>query len=343
MCKHPLKAFQIGWNTETGKPKYKIVSYKTDHLEQIRDSIDVCEGSFVSPYAKKVYREWIEIPCGKCIECRLQYSRQWADRCVYEAMYYPEDQCWFCTLTYNNENIVDVNSEYLPGTLVKKHFQDFMKRLRDHEYRKNGNRIRFYACGEYGSKTFRPHYHVIIFGIQFRPDSLMEWTVSKSGKRQWRSCYLEDIWERGICTVSPMSWDTAAYTARYTLKKAFKEYSKELYEVNGLEPEFVLMSRKPGIGYQFYEDNKKDIYKFDQIIQRSPDGGRKTKPPRYFDNRLQAENPELYNLIKSNRKECAEHAKIAKLRLTDKTYEELLTVEEEAMLSRIKALKRDLE
>ena len=344
MCKHPLKAFQIGWNEETGKPKYKIVSYKTDHLEQVRNSIDVCEGAFVSPYAKKVYREWIEIPCGKCIDCRLQYSRMWADRCVYESLYHDEETNWFITLTYDEEHIVDVNSEIFAGTLVKEHFQKFMKRLREDQDRyENNNRIRFFGCGEYGSKTFRPHYHVIIFGLVLRPATLGLWIPSRSGKQQWRCSYLEKLWKNGLVTVSPMSWDTAAYTARYTLKKAYKEYSKELYIKNGLEPEFILMSRRPGIGAAYYEDHKNDIYKFDEIIQRSPDGGRKAKPPKYFDNRLQVENPVLYNEIKQRRKECAEHAKIAKLKRTDKTYEELLAVEEQAMMSRLKALKRDLE
>lgn len=344
MCKHPLKAFQIGWNDDTGKPKYKITSYKADHLEQIRNSIDVCFESFISPYAKKVYREWIEIPCGKCIDCRLQYSRQWADRCVFESMYYPEDECWFCTLTYDNENIVDVNHGIMPGTLVKEHFQKFMKRLReDQDRNENHNRIRFYGCGEYGSTSFRPHYHVILFGIRFCSEGLKEWIPSKSGKPQWRSNYLEGIWKKGLVTVSPMSWDTAAYTARYTLKKAFKEYSKELYISNGLEPEFVLMSRRPGIGSDYYEDHKSEIYEYDQVVLRSPDGGRKAKPPRFFDKRLEMEDPILYNQIKQNRMECAKHARIAKLMKTDKTYEDLLETEERIMMSRIKALKRDLE
>lgn len=343
MCKHPLKAFQIGWNEATGKPKYKIVSYKTDHLEQVHNSIDVCEGTFVSPYAKKVYREWIEIPCGKCIDCRLQYSRMWADRCVYESMYYDDDEVWFCTLTYDDEHIIDVNSDVFPGTLVKQHLQLFMKRLRSKYDYETNRRIRFFACGEYGGQTYRPHYHVIIFGLKHKSGSLIPWTLSKSGKPQWRSSYIEDIWRNGIVTVSPMSWDTAAYTARYTLKKALKGYSKELYTQNGLEPEFVLMSRRPGIGFKYYEDHRDAIYEFDQIIQRSPDGGRKAKPPKYYDSHLEKDNPELYNLIKQNRKECAEHARLAKLRNTDKTYEELLAVEEQVMMSRIKALKRDLE
>lgn len=345
MCKHPLKAFQIGVNDESGKPKYKICSYKTDHLEKIRQRWEPCFETFVSPFAEKVQREWIEIPCGKCIDCRLQYSRQWADRCVYESYYYPKEKCYFITLTYDNENIVDINSDVFPGTLVKEHLQKFFKRLRrDIDYHEEiiDKKLRYFACGEYGSNTFRPHYHVLLYGINLFSLAFVPWIPSKSGKNQWRSTYLENIWKKGYVTFSEFSWDTAAYVARYTLKKA-RGYKREAYEKVGLLPEFVVMSRRPGIGRDYYQDFKDEFYQFDQIIIKSPDGGRKAKPPKYFDQLLEKDNPELYERIKQMRKECAEYAKEIKLKATQLGYEELLQVEEDILSRKVKLLKRDLE
>lgn len=341
MCKHPLKAFAVGFNTATNKPIYKITSYSADHVEKRNGIWSVAETGFVSRSAEKVVKEFIEIPCGKCIDCRLQYSRQWADRCMYERMYYDENEVWFITLTYDNEHIIDINHDIFPGTLVKEHLQKFFKLLRrECEYHGYAEKIRYFACGEYGSTTFRPHYHIIMYGLDVQKLGLIEWLPSKSGHLQWRSPFLEKLWKNGYVTCSVVSWDTCAYTARYTLKKAMG-YNPKLYESQGLLPEFVVMSRRPGIGGLFYDDNKDKIYEFDEIIQKSPDGGRKTKPPKYFDHRLEQDDPELYKKIKDKRKEIAEYSKKLKLERTDLSYEELLKVEENVLKRKIQALKRE--
>ena len=96
------------------------------------------------------------LPCGRCIGCRLERSRMWALRCVHEAQLHSENS--FITLTYNDDHIPR------DGSLNKKHFQDFMKRLRKSIAPK---KVRFYHCGEYGPKLLRPHYHAILFGHQF--------------------------------------------------------------------------------------------------------------------------------------------------------------------------------
>ena len=115
--------------------------------------------------------EYINIPCGKCDGCRLDYARQWADRCMLEAKYHDKNS--FITLTYNDDNIpVAENGNY---TLVKKDFQDFMKRLRESI---GDVKIRYYACGEYGSKSLRPHYHAIIFGYDFSEDPIFATVVA---------------------------------------------------------------------------------------------------------------------------------------------------------------------
>lgn len=341
MCKHPLKAFPIGFNESTSKPIYKITSYKIDHVEKRGSNYTVAETPFVSAAAEKVIKEFVEIPCGKCIDCRLQYSRQWADRCMYERIYYGENEVWFLTLTYDEEHIIDINHEVFPGTLVKEHLQKFLKRLRrECDYHGYSDKLRYFACGEYGSTTYRPHYHMILYGLDVQKIGLDPWLPSKSGHEQWRSPFLEKIWKNGMVTCSKVSWDTCAYTARYTLKKAMG-YDPKLYEKAGLLPEFVVMSRRPGIGSEYYDENKDKIYEFDEIIQKSPDGGRKAKPPKYFDHRLEKDNPRLYEEIKNKRKECADYSKKLKLSKTDLSYEELLLVEENVLKRKIQALKRE--
>ena len=113
----------------------------------------------------------LTLPCGQCIGCRLNYSRNWAIRCVHESSLH-EHNC-FITLTYNDENLP------LNGSLDLKHFQDFMKRLR----KKVSVPIRYFHCGEYGSRLQRPHYHLLLFGLDF-PDKKF-WKMSR-GKRSDR-------------------------------------------------------------------------------------------------------------------------------------------------------------
>lgn len=105
------------------------------------------------------YNREINIPCGQCLECRMQYARTWADRCVLELQ--SHESSYFLTLTYDNEH-VNWTDDYMHMTLRKKDLQDFHKRLRDRlDYP-----IRYYASGEYGDITKRPHYHDIVFGLK---------------------------------------------------------------------------------------------------------------------------------------------------------------------------------
>ena len=147
----------------------------------------------------------MSVPCGRCIGCRLEHSRQWAVRCMHEASLY-EDNC-FITLTYANE--------YLPpgGSLRKRDFQLFMKRLRK---RFSDGVIRFYHCGEYGENTFRPHYHALLFNFDFVDKTL--WSL-RGEHKVYRSAVLEDLWPSGQSEIGSVSFESAAYVARYITKK----------------------------------------------------------------------------------------------------------------------------
>ncbi len=148
----------------------------------------------------------VEIPCGRCIGCRLEYSRQWAMRCMHEASLY-DNNCSI-TLTYDNENLPNDFS------LNKRHFQLFMKSLRKKYAPK---KIRFYHCGEYGEENYRPHYHAIIFNHNFTDLDVLP---SSSNNTLYTSPTLTDIWGKGLTQVGTVTFESAAYVARYITKKS---------------------------------------------------------------------------------------------------------------------------
>jgi len=177
----------------------------------------------------------VELPCGKCIGCRLEYSRQWAMRCMHEAQ---TNECnSYVTLTYNDKNLTYGHNQ---ATLVPKDLQLFLKRLR----KKTGKKISYYACGEYGDATKRPHYHLCIFGYDF-PDKIH--VETKRDFKLYESRLLSGLWKAGIHRIGEVTFESAAYVARYIMKKQ-KGATKKIYSDLGIEPEFARMSLKPGIG-----------------------------------------------------------------------------------------------
>nr|QJB19408.1 MAG: replication initiator protein [Microvirus sp.] len=233
----------------------------------------------------------VDLPCGRCIGCKLEYSKKWAVRCVHEASLYEKNV--FLTLTYNDENL-PYASDGQP-TLVKRDFQLFMKRLR----KKYGNGIRFYACGEYGEKYQRPHYHLILFN--FSPPDLR--VIQIRSYPLYTSEGLSSVWNLGFHTIGDVNFESSAYVARYILKKNnLKDYGLR-------EKEFVLMSRRPGIASDWFDKNKNDVYPLDAVfIQRN---GKliKMKPPRYYDNKFELfsdESLQTFMKVKRRRKYYSE-------------------------------------
>jgi hypothetical protein len=274
MCTRPLKAYKSRHvNQETGKRQ--IAFNKT-------------EGFVDQP---------LEISCGKCMECRLAKSREWAVRAMHEASLYTEN-C-FITLTYNEESIPEDRS------VRKEVFQKFMKRLRK-EIQKNDpdRKIRYMACGEYGSSKNRPHYHAIIFNWDDPEKKL--WTIRR-GNPLYRSQLLERVWQYGYSSIGEVSFNTAAYVARYCTKKltgekAEKEYKlldTETGEVIEIEPEFALISKGKngkGLGYGWYQKYKGDTEK--EFLTMN---GHKVPIPEYYLRIMEKEEPERYKRYKINR------------------------------------------
>lgn len=229
----------------------------------------------------------------------------WAMRIVHESTLYT-DNC-FLTLTYRDE--ADATPEqrdsgyYLPpdGSLHKSHFQKFIKRLRKANPKRT---IRYFHCGEYGDESDRPHYHACLFNIDF--DDLVLYR-SDEGINTYSSPTLEKLWPYGFSTVGELNFDTAAYTARYCLKKITGPQAEDHYlrsDENGvaywLQPEYVTMSLKPGIGRRWYDTYKDDIFPADETPV--PGKGIVSKVPRYYENVLAAEDPDQLELIKQMRK-----------------------------------------
>lgn len=226
----------------------------------------------------------ITVPCGRCIECRLAYSRDWANRIILESLSYDPASCWMLTLTYDDKHLpeqlnIGQSQTFVSHPLVKKDLQDFMKRLRR---RVEPDRIRFFACGEYGDQNDRPHYHVVVFGLQL--SDLQYYSRSKSGEAVFQSLLVSQVWKLGLAWVSELTWNSAAYVARYVVKK---QYGKSaVYNLTGKVPEFVLMSRKPGIGDEWFSRHESDlresmnfpVLKGDQVIVQPL--------PRYFVKKL---------------------------------------------------------
>lgn len=272
----------------------------------------------------------LSVPCGKCIGCQLERSRQWAVRCMHEASLYERNCC--ITLTYNDAHLPD------GGDLVYEHFQLFMKRLRRAN---SGRKIRFFMCGEYGEDRRRPHFHACLFGIDF--DDRVYFKTTSSGTGLWTSKTLDGLWSdrsgdcMGFCTISNLDFAAAGYIARYLTKKqsegseVYEEIDKETGEVWYREREFVCMSLKPGIGYDWYRKWKKDLFPRDVCVIN----GVETKPPRYYFVKYREEDPEGHEAI------CYERSRKAAASAADSTAERL-AVREVVHKARVRNLKREL-
>lgn len=229
----------------------------------------------------------LSLPCGRCIGCRLERSRQWAVRMVHESKCY-DDNC-FVTLTYSPENLPK------DGSLVRKHVQDFVKRLRA---RFPDLKIRYFYCGEYGDKLSRPHYHLCLFNFDFKDRVRFKYV---DGSWYYTSQVLMDLWPFGHSVVCDFSFETAAYVARYCTKKITGHQASSYY--GSLKPEFAGMSLKPGIGKSWFDRfAKTDLIPHDNLIVR----GSESKPPRYYDVLRERADPVGFARAKELRRESGE-------------------------------------
>lgn len=230
------------------------------------------------------------------------------------------DQTCFITLTYSDE--------HLPAdmSLDIKELQRFKKTFRKHlERNENGKTIRFFECGEYGDETRRPHYHAIIFGYDF-PDKKF-YRYSKSGEPLYTSSLLERVWGKGHCPIGAVTFESAAYVARYQLDKRTGPLAKDHYA--GRKPEFANMSRRPGIGKPWLDKWCKDVYPRDYVVVR----GKKMKPPKYYDRLQDDVTLEAIKVLRQER---------ASLTALDNTKERLAVKEEIQRIKQEKIIRGEI-
>lgn len=230
---------------------------------------------------KKALREQglIKLPCGKCIGCRLERTDSWGMRGTHEAkMMRLEDRgSCFLTLTFRDEDVPE------DGSLNRDHLQRFFKRLR---FAVAPLKVRYFACGEYGSLNKRLHYHVILFGFDF-PDRKF-YRTTKSGHRAYVSALLSELWPHGLHEIGEVTFQSARYVASYVTDRKGGARKRNRVAVTvphpltrfavEVEPEFQLQSLKPGIGEAWFRRFKSDCYPSDQIVIEN-----RIRPmPRYY-------------------------------------------------------------
>lgn len=337
-CFHPLKAWPVpGSRTANGKQDYRILKLRTFSKPGYPTQFSGPDIEFYNNHKK----ECINIPCQKCIGCRLTYARQWADRCLLELQYHKD--AWFVTLTYNDEHVpISFYGDPYTGeahpclTLDRRDVQLFLKRLRKAI---EPTKIRYFGCAEYGPNTWRPHYHLIIFGLPLDDLSLKRQDID--GKvSAYTSQTLSAAWSRrpfgnksdildpiGDVECSDVTWSACNYVARYIVKKQLGPDGKDFYARFNLVSPFTFMSTSPGIGRLYFEDHQ-NLYDHDCISVSTPNGGRSIRPPRYYDRLFDVVQPDRLEKIKEARRFMAEQAEKAKLQKTSLNIYDLQALEE---------------
>lgn len=240
-----------------------------------------------------------QLPCGKCIECRLEYARSTAVRCVHEAKMHSENS--FITLTYDDKNLTSNKLNYLD-------FQLFIKRLRDDRFRSllktNGLtrkdyvqlpkeerdklhdpiRIGVLVTGEYGDRLKRPHWHALLFN--YRPTDCVYKYSNDRGDRVFESDELTQIWNKGIVDIGDVTFESAGYCARYAAKKLIHGKDGD-HDFNPIHKR----SSKNAIGKSFIEKYWRDVFSHGYVVL---DGNIKVSIPRYYEKWLARNRPEDY-------------------------------------------------
>lgn len=249
----------------------------------------------IGAYRQREYRV-LQIGCGRCLGCRERDSRDWSIRLTCEASLHAES-C-FVTLTYDRAN--------LPrnGSVSKREMQLFLKKLRNHF---PDSLVRYFLCGEYGLLG-RPHYHACLFGLGFLEDRIPA-GKSKGGYPLFESPLLSRLWGKGRVSVQDLTRETAAYCARYTNKKLTGTEERFRVLADGtqirLSPEFLLMSRRPGLGaLWFARFGRQDVYGASEgaFVDK---GGHSVVAPRYFDKLLERTDPARYEWLREHRSQEA--------------------------------------
>lgn len=228
------------------------------------------------------------VGCGNCLGCRADQARDWTHRILNEADMH--DYSWFATLTYNEEHCPE-NHQLNPS-----HLRRFFKALR------RNTEVRYFAVGEYGDTTQRPHYHALLFG-----PALLDRIpyTNRAGTKVWQSKTIDTAWHMGLTEIGSLTPASAAYCAGYVQKKLGKKKDAQDHlrvhehtgEIIKFQTEFSRMSLKPAIGRTWIEKHWRDVYPRDYIVIR----GKEYRPPRYYDKWMDQHHPDIMAEVRWNR------------------------------------------
>ena len=256
-CSHPNYVLDLGLK-ENGSRNLKFLPKRVDEYSWKRLS------------EKYGSANVIPLPCGRCLNCRINKANEWSVRCMLESLEHENN--WFLTLTYDDDHVP------ADGLLHRDDLQKFFKRLRKFV------KFRYFGCGEYGSKNLRPHYHIILFGCDL--------DYKHIGLNLFESKLIAQCWPFGFHYLGDVTYSSCNYVARYTTKKVLDPNSKP--------GEFLCMSTKPGIGANYCKKNLAKILEYDKVFGNFGNS-KSAMLPRYFDKLAQLLDETKYQDLKKTR------------------------------------------
>lgn len=297
-CSHPHYTLDLGVK-ENGKRALKFVGFRPDlsSLKQLSER-----------YGKQ---NIIPLPCGQCLNCRLNHAKEWAVRCVLESLYHENN--YFLTLTYDDAHLP------ADGLLQRRDITLFLKRLRN----KCGS-FRYFGCGEYGTKNKRPHYHLILFGIELTD-------LKAVGSGLYESKTISEAWPYGFNYIGFVTYSSCNYVAMYSTKKVFNDVALG---------EFIMCSTRPGIGYQWCKDHLNKVLEYDSVF--GDFGSSKVaRMPRYYEKIAEFLDNSAYQQVKAKRLDKTSALEINKMIVHEvDRVEKLLEYDEQITLNDFIAKKR---
>ncbi len=228
----------------------------------------------------------------------------------------------FITLTYNKEHLP------LDRSLDLDHWQRFAKRVH-----KRYGAFRYFHCGEYGEENGRPHYHACVFGLDWIEDR-KPFKIERENQT-YVSDTLEKLWGNGFTVIGSLTFQSAAYVARYIMKKVNGPLQDYHYvdKTTGLikKPEYTTMSRRPGIGTSWFDKYHADVFPSDEVVV----GGKRSRPPKFYDSLYKILDEQGAELMKSRRRAAGS-------KYDENNTPDRLEVRETVQLAQIKQLKRTI-
>lgn len=246
----------------------------------------------------------LELPCGRCMDCKIRRSQDWTTRATHESQLHEKTS--FLTLTFSDDGLGlrELQRDTHPFDLDVRDWQLFAKRLRKELHKRRMGTLRYFQVGEYGEQELRPHYHALIFGQDFREGLTAQWKDDQ-GHPVWTSEIVEKCWPYGFHEIKEMVPETISYVCKYVQKKLYgHQKTKALERVDShsgecvtVRPELASMSRgrgeNKGIGHGWWRKWGQEVFPDDFVILK----GKKTPVPKYYFKQLEQENPELAEAV----------------------------------------------